>query len=216
MKIGVFDSGRGGEAVAHKLQQLLPNAKIISCNDSKNVPYGGRSQKEIIALTSAAIQPLIQAHCDAIVIACNTATVNAIQSLRESYPLEHFIGLEPMVKPAAVLTKTKKIAVLATPATLASESYKKLKSDYADGVVIREPDCATWAALIEAGHEDTIPVAETITPLVADGVDVIVLACTHYHWLESAIETIVGPDITILEPTDAIHSRIVEITQPLH
>lgn len=212
MKIGVFDSGIGGQAVAEELQRLLPDAKVVFVNDHKNVPYGGRPRGEIMKLTEAAIQPLIDAHCDAIVIACNTATTNAIQLLRHDHPTQKFVGLEPMVKPAAALTKTNTIAVLATPATLQSPRYAWLKEEFAPGVTILEPDCSTWAGLIEENRASEIPLEATIKPLLNDGTDVIVLGCTHYHWLKKDIEALVGPGVTVLEPSNAIKNRIVDIT----
>lgn len=208
IKIGVFDSGMGGLAVAEKLQQLFPDARVISINDHSNVPYGSKSAEEIISLTKKAIQPLLSESCDAVVIACNTATTVAISSLRSAYPATHFVGIEPMVKPAASMTKTKKIAVLATPRTLASERYQKLKQDFAQGVTVIEPDCTDWATLIENGQIEKIPLHETVNTLLEQDVDVIVLGCTHYHWLKSTIEDIVGQKAAVLEPSDAIGARI--------
>jgi glutamate racemase len=211
MKIGVFDSGIGGQAVAEELRRLVPDATVISINDSKNVPYGGRPRAEIIKLTMSAIEPLIQAECDAIVIACNTATTNVIQLLRHDHPSQKFIGLEPMVKPAAQLTRSNVIAVLATPATLASPRYQQLKDEWAQGIQVLEPDCSDWARLIETDQKQQIPLRETIEQLLTAGVDSIVLGCTHYHWLKSDIEAIVGPDITVFEPSNAIKNRLFEI-----
>lgn len=208
VKIGVFDSGIGGQAVAEKLQTLFPDAEILSVNDRQHVPYGSRPNKEIIQLTKVAIQPLLNAQCDAIIIACNTATTVAISSLRSSYPDVHFVGIEPMVKPAAALTKTKKIAVLATPGTLASARYHKLKTDYAADIAVIEPDCSEWASLIDQGQADKITLNETIADLLKKNVDVIVLGCTHYHWLKSRIEALSGPDVAVLEPSDAIGARL--------
>ena len=211
MKIGVFDSGRGGVAVASKLRTLLPDAEIVSIDDNEHVPYGGRSAKEIFTLTNTALQPLLDGTFDTIVIACNTATTNAIEQLRSTYPSQHFVGLEPMVKPAAEVTKTGNIAVLATPATLASSQYAQLKATYANDVTVIEPDCSSWAALIEKDQIGSIPLEETIALLKNQAVDVIVLACTHYHWLEDAIKKLSGESITVLEPTDAIRNRILDI-----
>ncbi len=213
MKIGVFDSGRGGEAVAKKLQELLPLAEIVTVNDRRHVPYGGRPAQKIITLADAAIQPLLDGSFDTIVIACNTATVVAIEWLRRTYPSQNFVGLEPMIKPAAQQTKTGIIAVLATPATLASNNYSKLKHLYAQNVTVIEPDCSTWAGHIKAGTQSHIDLEATLRPLISAGVDTIVLGCTHYHWLEKDIEKITGPEIEILEPTDAIRNRITAITQ---
>ncbi|MFZ1250730.1 MAG: glutamate racemase [Candidatus Microsaccharimonas sp.] len=211
MKIGVFDSGIGGEAVAHELRSLIEYAEVVSVNDHKNVPYGGRPKDEIIELTDAAIQPLLKQGCDAIVLACNTATTNAISALRERYPTQKFVGLEPMVKPAARTSKTKKIAVLATPATLQSQRYAELKKQWAENVTVFEPDCHTWATLIENNKINDVDLEAVITPLLEADVDVIVLGCTHYHWLKNTIQKKVGSDITVLEPSNAISSRILSI-----
>jgi len=208
VKIGVFDSGIGGQAVAERLQQLFPQTDIVFVSDSANVPYGLRSQAEIIQLTEQAIQPLLADHCDAIVIACNTATTNAISSLRTAYPDTHFVGIEPMVKPAAKMTKTGVIAVLATPGTLASSRYNDLKNEWATGVTIIEPDCSLWADLVEHGKVSEIDLQQTITDTIRHGADIIVLGCTHYHWLKSQIESIAGPNIRVLEPSDAIGARL--------
>ena len=208
MKIGVFDSGIGGKAVAEELQRLIPDAEVLYVSDSAHVPYGGRPQQEIIELTEAAIQPLLDAACDAIVIACNTATTNAIGALRQAHPAQHFVGLEPMIKPAAALTKTKTIAVLATPATLASERYAQLKNDWAADITVIEPDCASWASNIEHDAIEKIPLETTMSALKDNDVDVIVLGCTHYHWLKDRIEQLAGPTVTVLEPSNAIKERI--------
>lgn len=211
MKIGVFDSGIGGQAVAKRLTELLPDAEIICIDDHEHVPYGNRPVDEIIQLTDAAIQPLIEATCDAIVIACNTVTTVAITHLRTEYPEVNFVGIEPMVKPAAARTKSGIIAVLATPATLASASYDTLKKTWAEGVTIIEPDTATWASLIESGRADEITVEETVLKLIEQNVDVIVLACTHYHWLKERAETEAGSRAIVLEPSDAIGNRILSL-----
>ncbi len=105
MKIGVFDSGVGGEAIASALQNSFVDAEIIVVNDTKNIPYGDKAPAKIIALTDTAIQPLLNSNCDVIVIACNSATLAAIDVLRSTYPAQLFIGIEPMVKSAAQLTK---------------------------------------------------------------------------------------------------------------
>ncbi|MBC7459232.1 aspartate/glutamate racemase family protein [Candidatus Saccharibacteria bacterium] len=211
MKIGVFDSGIGGLAVARRLGELLPDAEIISVNDHAHVPYGTRPMNEIINLTTAAVRPLIDQKCDAIVIACNTATTIAITDLRATYPAMNFVGIEPMVKPATLTTTSNVIAVLATPATLKSKPYATLKGRWADGIAIIEPDCSTWATAIEAGSSDDVPIEDTVHSLVDQGVDVIVLACTHYHWLKDRAELAAAGKAVILEPTDAISSRLLSL-----
>ena len=149
MKLGIFDSGIGGTAIARTLQLHFPLAELIVVNDRKNIPYGDKEPSEIIHMTDAAIQPLLSLRCDAIVIACNTATALAIDSLRASYPDQLFIGIEPMIKTAAQLTKTRTIAVCATPGTLNSRRYQALIAKYGKELTILEPDCSGWAYAIE-------------------------------------------------------------------
>lgn len=211
MKIGVFDSGVGGKAVVARLQKLIPDAEIISVDDHKHVPYGLRPNAEIISLTQVAIQPLIDASCDVIVIACNTATTIAIEHLREAFPLIPFVGIEPMIKPAATLTKTKKITIFATPATLTSARYKELKKLWAANIRIDEPDCSSWAGLIESNRSKEVPITEAVKQAIENGSDVIVLACTHYHFLKPAATATAGKQAVILEPSDAIARRIKTI-----
>lgn len=212
MKIGIFDSGIGGQAVAEQLARLIPDAEILSVNDHAHVPYGSRSSEEIIELTTAAIQPLLEARCDVIVIACNTATTVAIRHLRDTYPEMKFVGIEPMVKPAALESQTKHIAVLATPATLQSARYKELKDIWAQGIAVEEPDCHDWASLIENGDSQAVPIETVVSELIEKGVDTIVLACTHYHWLKDRAESAARGKAKILEPSDAISRRIKDIT----
>lgn len=208
MKIGVFDSGIGGQAVADKLALLFPTAKIIYVNDSANVPYGARRRIDIVRLTDQAIQPLIRAKCGVIVIACNTATTNAIHDLRTLYPHIRFVGIEPMIKPAAQMTKTGVIGVLATDGTLRSNRYAQLKQQWASRHTIIEPDCSNWASLIERGNSDQIDIHATVNGLLRWQADVIVLGCTHYHHIKDRVQIIAGPGVRVIEPTDAIGMRI--------
>src|SRR5690606_20568475 len=157
---GIFDSGIGGEAVAASLQLAFPSATIQVVNDKKNVPYGSKTTEQVIALTDAAIQPLLAAQCDIIIIACNTASAAALEILRSRYLAQSFIGLEPMVKPAALLTKTGIIAVCATPSTLASKRYEWLVATYAKNVRILQPDCSRWAYMIENKQIDRAEIAK--------------------------------------------------------
>lgn len=208
MHIGVFDSGIGGKFVAAKLAELLPDAEIMSIDDHEHVPYGNREPDDIIQLTKNAIQPLLDAKCDAIIIACNTATTVAIATLRTIYPSVNFIGIEPMVKPAASMTHSGVIAVLATPRTLQSDRYKEIKNTWAKNIVVIEPDCSDWAKLIEDGDSTKIQAESVVAKLVKQQVDIIVLGCTHYHVIKERISDASGDSVTVLEPTDAIANRI--------
>lgn len=213
MKLGIFDSGIGGEAIAADLRRTLPDAAILTVNDHANVPYGEKSRSEVITLTDAAIQPLLAAHCDIIILACNTATAVAIEHLRASYPHQKFIGIEPMIKTAAALTKTGTIAVCATRATLGSERYASLLETYAAHLSVIEPDCSQWAYWIEHNELNHAHVKEVITNACDRGADVIVLGCTHYHWIKEEIISLAGSRATILEPSDAIGRRVEQLLQ---
>lgn len=208
MKLGVFDSGVGGKAMAASLAMAFPEAEVLVVDDHENVPYGSKTTEQIIALTDAAIQPLFNHQCDVIVIACNSATMSAIDALRSTYPTQKFVGLEPMVKPAALLTKTGVIAVCATPVTLASKRYKWLLDTYARETTVLEPDCSNWARMIEAGEVDRLQIEKVVNDCCEKGADVIVLGCTHYHWIKDLVTEIAAGRATVLEPSDAIARRV--------
>lgn len=211
MKLGVFDSGIGGEAVAAALRKTFPVAEILTVNDRKNVPYGDKTNDEIIRLTDTAIQPLLAAQCDVIILACNSATAAAISTLRSHYPSQKFIGIEPMIKPAAGQTKTKTIAVFATPATLASTRYKTLVRTYGQDLTIIEPDCSTWAFMIENNAINHQEIEQTVRDVCARSADVIVLGCTHYHWIKELVVEIAAGQAVALEPSEAIGLRVKKL-----
>lgn len=210
MKIGVFDSGIGGEAVATTLRRDFPDAELITVSDHNHMPYGNKTPDEIIRLCISAITPLV-AQCDVIVIACNTATAIALPSLRELYPSQKFVGIEPMLKPAASLTKSGVIAVCATPATLASNHYHALKERYAAHIRIVEPDCQKWAYMIEHSLPFEHEIVQTIDDSCNAGADVIVLGCTHYHWIKEVIEVATNGRAAVIEPSDAISERVRQL-----
>jgi glutamate racemase len=212
MKLGVFDSGIGGEAVAAALQQTFPDATIHTVNDQANVPYGNKSKGAVVTLTDKAIQPLLAENCDVIILACNTATALAIEKLREWYPNQKFIGIEPMIKTAASLTKTKVIAVFATRATLASSRYDHLVKHYGEELTIIEPDCSQWAYWIEnnqINHEHIKQIVDYVCE--AHDADVIVLGCTHYHWIKEEIFDLAAGRAAVIEPSEAIGRRVQQL-----
>lgn len=211
MRIGVFDSGIGGEAVTKDIAAAFPAAVIITINDRDNLPYGSKTQEEIITLTDTALQPLLEGQFNYIVIACNTATANAIEWLRSKYPSQIFIGLEPMVKPAIEATKSGVIAVCATPATLTSGRFLELKNAYLKDNTCIEPDCSSWASMIEDSDIHESRIQQTIESVLQDGADVIVLACTHYHWIRELIEQIVAGRAVVIDPSEAIISRVRQL-----
>lgn len=208
----MFDSGKGGAYIAERLRQLLPEHDYIVVDDSKNVPYGTRNQDEITELTDKAIQPLI-GKCSIIVIACNTATVAAIEWLRSKYPALKFIGLEPMIKPAVDMTKSGRITILATPYTFQSKRYQDLKDQYAKDVIVDEPATSEWPRLIEDGRIDEVPLFAAIESRIV-GSDVMVLACTHYLALIGPLHSAM-PGAKILEPSEAIARQIQRVAANL-
>lgn len=213
MKLGIFDSGIGGEAVAESLRAAFPTADIMTVNDRDHVPYGDRTLEEITTLTDAAIQPLLTSSCDVIIIACNSATAAAIEALRAQYPEHRFIGLEPMVKPAAAMTKSGTIAICATPATLSSNRYAHLKETFAKDITVLEPDCSGWSRMIEDSEVNEDSIEQTVEEVCAAGADIIILACTHYHWIREVIERAAAGRATVIDPSDAIASRVRDLLE---
>lgn len=211
MKIGVFDSGIGGEALARALQETLPKAELLVTDDHDNIPYGDKTSEEIIKLTDSAIQPLLTESCDVIVIACNTATATAIDWLRQKYPKQKFIGIEPMIKTAAARSKNNVIAVCATPATLASQRYQNLVKKHGSHLTILEPDCSEWAFMIENNKINKEHVSTIINTVCSRGADVIVLGCTHYYWIKDLVKEVVNGRAEVLEPSEAIGRRVKQL-----
>ena len=210
MKIGVFDSGIGGEAIARALRRDFPDAELVIVSDRANMPYGDKTQDEIIQLSRTAVTPLVGV-CEIIVIACNTATAAALPTLRSIYPEQKFVGIEPMLKPAATLTHSGIIAVCATPATLASDHYQSLKHRYAANVTVLEPNCQKWAYMIESNQSFEQEIWSVADSACTQGADVIVLACTHYHWIKKTIDRAVAGRAIVIEPSRAISERVRQL-----
>lgn len=214
MKIGVFDSGIGGRSVANAIHKALPEHEVIYAQDKENVPYGMKSPEILLELVQPILQDLVTEGCEVIVIACNSVTTTIIQELRKvlSVPL---VGVEPMVKPAAKLTQTGIVAVCATPATLASSRYKELKEKYAQNITVIEPDCSRWATMIEEDHIDQALIRDVTEECIQRGADVIVMACTHYHWIEKSVERIALGRAIILQPEAAIVAQLKRVLAQL-
>lgn len=208
MTIGVFDTGRGGEFVAKKLRARFPEHQFDVINDMEHAPYGEKSEPEIITLTEAALQPLLKS-CTIIVIACNTATASAIEHLRERYPSHFFIGFEPMIKPASILTKSRHITLLATHATASSKRTQELIAKYAEGLTIDIPETYGWARAIDNNAADSIDLTK-VQKSVATGSDTIILGCTHYTALEDRLRDLT-PSAAIIEPTPAVAEQIQRV-----
>lgn len=203
MKIGVFDSGIGGLSVANAIEKALPEHQVVFKNDSEHMPYGTKSPEQLLELVSPIFTRLIAEGCQVIVVACNSVSTTIIERLREDFDLP-IIGVEPLIKLAAELTQTNIIAVCATPTTLASGRYHVLKNSYAAELTVLEPDCSDWANMIQRQQVEEQKVRATIEQLLKANADVIVLGCTHYHWIEEEINNIVGNSATIIQPEPLI------------
>lgn len=209
-KIGVFDSGVGGLSVAQAIQQALPNDEILYVDDHQNVPYGNKAPEQLKALVVPILEGLVKEGCQVIVVACNTVSTTLIEDLRANFKVP-LIAMEPMVKPAAEITKSKVIAVCATPTTLASQRYQWLKDTYAKGIKIIEPDCSDWTRMIEDNKVDQQHVRERIDAACEAGGDVIVLGCTHYHWIEDIINEETRGRATVLQPEQPVIEQLKRV-----
>lgn len=207
MKIGVFDSGIGGLSVARAIQKAMPGHEVIFMNDQQNVPYGSKAPAQIRDFTWPFITALIERGCSVVVIACNTVSTLLAPELRQSFSVP-FIAVEPMIKPAAELTKSGVIAVCATPRTLSSERYRQLKQTHAPDVRVIEPDCSDWSYMIEHEQVDDKKIKIRITEVLEQGADVIVLGCTHYHWIEAKIRALAKGRALVLQPEEAIIAQL--------
>ena len=211
--IGVFDSGIGGTSIWNAIHQLLPNEKTIYLADSKNAPYGQKTKEEIVALSKKNVDFLLDMDCKLIVVACNTATTNAIKELREQYTIP-FIGIEPAIKPAATKSKTQTIGILATQGTLNSELFNKATEMYQDTKIIEQVGHGL-VQLIENGDlyspKMTQLLESYLKPMIEANIDYLVLGCSHYPYLIPQIEKILPKHIHIIDSGEAVAKQTQNI-----
>jgi glutamate racemase len=211
--IGIFDSGIGGTSIWAAIHHLLPNEKTIYLADSKNAPYGQKSKAEIIALSIKNTELLLSMGCKLIVVACNTATTNAIQELREKYSVP-FIGIEPAIKPAATHSKTQTIGILATQGTLNSELFNKTTEKFQDTKIIEQVGHGI-VQLIESGKIDSSEMTQLLqsylSPMVDANIDYLVLGCSHYPYLIPQIKKIIPETIQIIDSGEAVAKQTENI-----
>jgi glutamate racemase len=213
-KIGVFDSGVGGQSVINAIQKAIPDLDIVYKDDKQHVPYGTRSVAEIHGFIRPIFQEFIDEGCQVIVIACNTVTTNLITHLRQEFEVP-MVGMEPAVKPAAEQTRTGVIAVFATPRTLSSQRYAWLKQEYAQDIKVLEPDCSDWALMIEDNRVDRDKVANIIEDVIKLDADQIVLGCTHYHWIEQLIKGIANGRANVIQPEQPVIRQLKTVLSQL-
>lgn len=214
MKIGVFDSGVGGLSVANAVKEAFPGLDVVYVEDREHVPYGSRTPEEIYGFVEPIFQDLIDQGCVAIVIACNTVSTTLAPRLRERFDIP-LVGVEPMVKPAAEISKSGTIAVCATPTTLRSERYQWLKDTYAKDLRVLQPDCSRWSYMIEHKEIDESTIARQVDEVCDAGADVIVLGCTHYHWIEELIRKAAKGRASVIQPEQAVIKQLWRVLQEL-
>lgn len=207
--IGLFDSGVGGTSVWREVVKMLPYESTLLLTDGKNAPYGTKSQDEIIALSEKNTQFLLNNNSKIIVVACNTATTNAIAHLRSKYDIP-FVGIEPAIKPASLHSQTKIIGVLATQGTLSSELFHKTSERFGKekGIKIIEQMGNGLVELIENGKLNSPELysllEKYLLPMVAQNIDYLVLGCTHYPYLVPMIQKIIPKHIKIIDSGEAV------------
>jgi glutamate racemase len=214
MRIGVFDSGVGGVSVANAIKKSLPGLEVEIREDKEHVPYGTRQPAEVLGFVKPIFQKMINDGCQIIVIACNTVSTNLMPELRQAFDVP-FIAVEPMVKYAAKLTRSNTIVVCATPATLASPRYQYLKQRYAANLQVLEPDCHDWAYMIQQDEIDESKIRSRIEAALEQNADVIVLGCTHYHWIEQQIKTIAAGRAQVIQPEPIVVQQLKQLLAQL-
>jgi len=214
IKIGVFDSGVGGQSVINAIDKAIPGLEIVYKDDKTHLPYGSKTVEQIHGFVKPIFQEFIDEGCQVIVVACNTVTTNLISVLRQEFDVP-MVGMEPAVKPAAERTESGVIAVCATPRTLSSQRYSWLKQEYAQGVKVLEPDCSDWAMMIETNSIDREKIAKSIENVIDQGADQIVLGCTHYHWIEQIIQDIAKNRAQVIQPERPVIAQLKRVLEQL-
>jgi glutamate racemase len=213
--VGVFDSGVGGLAVLREIRAALPLSDLLYVADTLHVPYGTKPPDVILARSSAIAGFLARHQCGVVVIACNTATTHALDPLRRNFPAVRIVGIEPAVKPAARATRSGVVGILATAATLAGARVTTLIERNAAGVEVLTQPCPGLVEQVEAADLDgpaTVDLLRQYTdPLIARGADAIVLGCTHFTFLRSALQRLVGSSVTLYDGAAAVARQTVRV-----
>ena len=213
--IGVFDSGVGGLSVLRELHRRLPTATLAYVGDVAHAPYGPRPAGEVLARCERIVGHLADQGAALIVVACNTATVHAIDTLRTHWPGLRFVGVEPGVKPAVARSHTGRIAVMATSATVRSARMRRLVAHHARGVHVHLQACPGLADAIEQGALDGVVLSNVLTPycdrIRAADVDTVVLACTHYPFVAAEIQRLLGPGVVLIDTAAAVAEQAASV-----
>ncbi|MGQ0848283.1 MAG: glutamate racemase [Actinomycetota bacterium] len=213
--IGMFDSGVGGLSVLLHVRRRLPAADLVYLADTANAPYGSRSLAEVAELAERCVNRLLAAGAEVIVVACNTASAAALHRLRADHPGIPFVGMEPALKPAAALTRSGVVGVLATTATFQGELFGSVVGRFGGEVEVFAQPCPGWADLVETGRvsgpEAADLIADRLDPVLAAGADTLVLGCTHYPFLEPLIAERAGAQVVVVDPSPAVGRQVERI-----
>lgn len=211
--IGVYDSGFGGLSVWRELHRALPRESLIYLGDGKSCPYGTKSEEQIRELAERAVGDLVERGCKMVVVACNTATAAAIEYLRERFSHIPIVGLEPAVKPACAMTRSKVVGVMATERSLAGRKFLSTLERYGQGVEVLKVVGEGFVEAVEADAEQEPRTEElvrrAVEPMIERGADVIVLGCTHYPFLGDVIRRVVGDrEVAVIDSGEAVEKRV--------
>ena len=217
--IGIFDSGIGGLSVFREIRKVLPEQSYIYYSDNAHCPYGEKTQEYIIDRAREITRFLISKGAEIIVVACNTATAAAIATLRAEFPVK-FIGMEPAIKPAASITRTGVVGVLATAGTLKADKYHSTRERWGDNVQVVEHIGQGFVEIVEAGKTESQEAEEAVEacvePLLDAGADTLVLGCTHYPFLSDTIKKVASRlvperEVIIIDPAPAVAKHLQDV-----
>ncbi len=212
----MFDSGVGGLSVLVALRRILPDADLLYVADRARAPYGTRSLTEVKSMALEVATWLVERGASTLVVACNTASAAGLEAIRAQFPGIPVVGMEPALKPAASLTRSGVVAVLATRATFQGRLFATAMERHGNQLEVRARACPEWVVLVEdcvvEGPRAEAAVRRVVDPLLTEGVDTIVLGCTHFSFLLPVIERVAGPDITIIDPASAVAAQAARVS----
>ena len=215
--IGVFDSGLGGLTVLKEINKILPNENIVYFGDTARVPYGSRSKDTVIQYTFQAINFLISKNVKAIVIACNTATARALKLAQEKYDIPIIGVIEAGARTAAYTTKNNMVGVIGTQGTINSKAYNVEISKLNKDIRIIDKACPLFVPIVEEGWSNTdvayLTAKRYLQELIDQGIDSLVLGCTHYPLLRKTIGEVVGDNIILVNPAKETAKDLEKVLQ---
>lgn len=215
--IAMFDSGVGGLSVWRAAREALPEEDIVYFADTAHIPYGTRSHAEIARFAHGITRFFVEdIGAKLVVVACNTASAASLHALRAGFAVP-IVGMEPAVKPAAERTQRQRVGVIATPATIQGELFARLVERYAKGVDVWTRACPGLVEAVETGDVETAQTLallhDYLDPMLAAGIDELVLGCTHYPFLLPAIRQVVGEGVDIIEPAGAVARQMARVLE---